>query len=232
MKDVIIESIPSDVTSIIQAQAHVAFSKSNRAAGVDVEDFVSIGYEVYWKALRSWDSNKNTKFNTFLTLCLQRQFYKVNSKTMRKKRGGAGNKAEDKRFGREWRWTKNGTETTPELVKIHSLSISADDDRTSDLDFIQIEAPENTAPEYELLVRQVAKLMSPADARVYKQMVDPDQKLLEIAAKAVLGHATRKCTISDDMLAKYLNLNKVELKAARERIKKIVAQQLGYQQAI
>jgi hypothetical protein len=207
----------------IQAQARVAFSKSNRAAGLEVEDFVSIGYVVYWKALQTWDSTKNTKFNTYLTLCLQRMFYKVNSKTMRKKRGGAGNKAEDERFGRGNRWDGK----SPECAKIHSLQISSDEE-SSDQDSIQLEAITSTESEYDLLVQQVGKLMSASDLRVYKQMVDPDEQLVEIAAKAVEGQPNRKCTISDTMMAEYLKLSRQELVDAKHRVRECVGKHLNY----
>jgi len=213
--------IPQDTKHFIQAQARVAFSKTNRAAGYDMEDFISIGYAVYWKALQTWDAAKGSKFNTYLTMCLQRSFYKVNSKTMRKKRGGAGNKAEDYRFGRGYRWE---TDDKPQGV-IH-ISLCAD---IRDRDETELQLPTNTdfSPEYDVLLGQVEKLIPIEDHRVFKQMVDPDPELLEIAASYARESKTRKCTISLAMLQSYLKMSKAELNSAQERIRAIVAQHLG-----
>jgi hypothetical protein len=217
-------TITPETTQHIQAQARIAFSKANRMSAMDLEDYVSIGYQVYWQAQKTWDSTKGTKFSTYLTLCLQRNFYKVNSKGMRKKRGGAGNKAEDQRFGRGKRW-ENGR-TPPGAVHV---SIDVDVEEESSGAIIQLESLCDNNAEYELLVEQVSRMIkdkSHQDYLVFKQMVDPDSELLQMAADHAKKATNRKCIISEMMLANYLKMNKLELAEAVARIRTVVAEEL------
>lgn len=211
----------------IQAQARVAFSKMNRNSGIEIEDLIAIGYEVLDKARKSWNPEKNTKFNTYLTMLLQSRYYKEMARTHRKKRGGAGNKKEDIRFGRAERWENGEAEKEAAVhISIDSKFADGSDDHDK-FPTLEIAAPSDNSAEYELLVEQVAKKFSPELKRIYKQMVDPDEELLKLAVERVKD-TTKKCVVDTKLIAEYLHMDITKLRGMQRTIKDTVAAQFGY----
>jgi hypothetical protein len=203
---------PHTIRRFIMAQARVAFSKINRNAGLDIEDFVSIGLEVYEVACKTWDANKRTKFNTYFTLLLQNKFYKVMRGTHAEKRGGGGDKKKP-------------------MAKIVSM------------DEWMEEHPEKAMPgftdqtaEYHILVDQIGKRIPSDLLRVYKQMVDPDEALLEIVAKRAgyqdkntgeIVEGEGRCTLDTKTVAEYLGMELTEFRNAKRKVQALVAVQMG-----
>lgn len=219
-----------DVQRFITAQARVACSKANRNAGLEVEDFVSLGYEVFVKAKSTWKADQNTKFSTYFTMCLQREFYKKMRDTHAKKRGGAGDKAADLRHGRSERWENGDAEK--EVAHLISLSVPTSTDNDGQHATIQLEAQTDTSVEYNLLIKQMMKVIPTTSRMVFKQMVDPDPELLEMAAKRVDAHINpamkdKPCAIDNQMLADYLKMDVSELRLHRRRIEILMKQKLG-----
>lgn len=214
----------------IQVQAHVAFSKANRNSAVEVEDYVAMGYEVLEKAKKTWKSNMNTKFNTYFTILLQRKFYHVVAASHRKKRGGAGNKAEDVRRGRGARW-ENG-EAESQAVQHVSFTESNDDERGHGL--LQVAAPEDNSADYELLTEQLMKIMPKELRALYKQMVEPDEALKTIAVNRADGkinptNRDTACVIDAKMMADYLGLDMSKFRSLKRRVQTVVSEHLGLQ---
>jgi hypothetical protein len=216
----------------IQAQAHVAYSKANRNSAMEIEDYVALGYEVLEIAKKTWRPDQNTKFNTYFTLLLQNKFYKVIASTHRKKRGGAGNKAEDSRRGKGARW-ENG-EAEAQAVQHVSLTDSSDHDDSKGYGLLQVAAPQDNSAEYDLLIEQVGKQMPPALRAVYKQMVAPDEALIALAVKRVDSRTdpsklNSACVIDTKMMAQYLGMDLPKLRMLKRRVQGIVAKQMGVQ---
>jgi hypothetical protein len=235
----------SKLFHFIQAQARVAFSKVNRNAGMEVEDFIAIGYETLEKAKKTYRADNKTKFNTYFTMLLQRDFYHVIAASHRRKRGGAGTKEDDVRFGRAERWENGEAEKEVAYhVTLTEDEFEEDGKRCATAAFTLAspmgrEGFDSTTAEFNVLVEQIAKRI-PADIRVvFKQMVSPDAELLALAAQqagyvdketqsaVVTGESATRCTIDNQLMADYLHMDVAALRTAKKKVQSIVAKQLG-----
>lgn len=207
----------TDAARYIQAQARVAFGKCNRNSGITMEDLISIGNLELVKARESFDSTKNAKFSSYLTIRLQSRFYKVMRDTHAKKRGGAGCKQDDVRLGRGERW-----ENEEEIQTAQHVSI--DETVGDDMQF-QLPAPADHSAEFDLLIEQMMKLLPKCSRRVFKQMVDPDLELTAIAHRNAQGK--KSVNLTNQMVADYLGISLAEFKEHREVIEKIIGKALG-----
>jgi hypothetical protein len=188
---------------------------------LEIEDFMSVGQEVLVTAKETWSPDKNAKFNTYFTMLLKRKFYKMMCATHRKKRGGAGSKEDDLRFGRSERW-ENG-EAEKEVAQHVSIeSPSGYDDKTGPL---EIAVQTSNDAEYGILEKQVEKHLPESLRAVFRQMVNPDTELIERALTNAKNKNT--CQIDTKMMAEYLGMDVASLRVAKRKVQELVAKQLG-----
>jgi RNA polymerase sigma factor (sigma-70 family) len=192
----------NNIHRFILAQARVAFSKSSKNCSLELEDFVSRGYETYLKAFRTWKPDMATKFNTYLTTCLQRDFYKSMRNTHTLKRGGNNGDPENHQ-ATTWTSIEELSERNPENMMPGLIDNEA---------------------EYNLLLEQVEKNLDKNCRTVFKQLIDPDEKLKRKAIEKYKGRNT--FSITPQMIADHLGISISEFKVRRETIKTTL-QKLG-----
>lgn len=211
----------------IAVQARVAFSKANRNSSVmEAEDYEAIGLEVLEVAKEKWNPEGGSKFTTFFTLLLKNRLYKAVRATHQKKRGGGGCKQDEIRFGHTERW-ENGEaqKSVAKMVSIEGSAEVAEDAGVSGSPSLQIAAPHDNTVEYEVLLEQVGKQLPERLRPVFKQMVDPDAELLELAV--VKCKDEKKCRVDSELMAQYLKLSMTELRGYQKEVKNMVGKYLA-----
>lgn len=208
----------------IEVQARVAFSKANRNSILEIEDYKSVGLEEFEIAKEKWKPDGGSKFTTYFTLLLKNRLYKLVRSTHQKKRGGGGCKQDEVRFGHTERW-ENG-----EAQKSVAVVVSIDKQGDEDADHngstnLQIAAPDDNSVEYELLLEQVGNLVPDHLRNIFKQMVDPDEELLQLAVTKYQGE--KKCRVDNELMAEYLKLDMAKLRSYQKQVQQIVAEHLG-----
>lgn len=209
----------------IEVQARVAFSKANRNSIMMEEDYEAIGLEVFEVAKEKWSPDGGSKFTTFFTLLLKNRLYKAVRSSHQKKRGGGGCKQDEIRFGNTERW-ENG-EAQKSVAKMVSIDGGSDDkdQNTADNPTVQIAAQMDNTVEYELLLAQMSKVIPQYLQTVFKQMVDPDPELLELAVAKYKDE--KKCRVDNELMAGYLKLDIPKLRTYQREVKEIIGKQMS-----
>lgn len=224
-KIVITEELHQKCMRYIAVQARVAFTKANHNSFMVEEDYAAIGLEVLEVAKEKWSQDGGSKFTTFFTLLLKNRLYKAIRASHQKKRGGGGCKQDEIRFGHTERW-ENG-EAQKSVAKMVSIETSAEDADHSGgaTTSLQIAAPSDNTVEYELLLKQMESLMPKNLQRVFKQMVDPDPELLEIAV--IKYKDEKKFRMDNEIVADYLKIDVSKLRTYQKEVKAIIGKHLG-----
>lgn len=200
----------------IRAQAQIAFSKVSRVSGLELEDLLSVGNQILDKARNTWRPDTPAQFNTYLTVLLKRDFFKIVRNS----------------YAKTWYRvdkTLDSGEVIKEKIFVKPVSIDSSFFGSDNKERPSWELPTNTTidPDYQILVDQVAKQLTCECRLVYKQMVDPDPELLQIAAdkadptKSTSKRNISKCILSPEMIADYLGMDMNTFSECQAKIKTI-----------